>query len=293
MRQLIVVAAVFAASAFHISWAGTAVIEAGSGKDSARMNLEYRPGLLRMQPQSSEDGTMIVRDGKIYTVAGGMVMELGAMMSQLGGSMMNNTPGSGPDDVGRFVSLTRTGRGETVAGISGEVFEVKYEDGDGKLTTEQMVLSKDPRAREMREAMELMSSQMRAAVNRPETAEEKRLAEAYRDFGVLRYGDDFRVVSLSDQTPAASRFELPAEPTQMPNLGGLLGGGGAANANANAEAGASGGGGLGQAFGGLFGNKAERQQQRVEQRVEGEADQATDEAVDGLMDKAMDKLFGR
>lgn len=272
--------------------AGTAVIEAGSGSDTTRMSLEFRSGLLRMQPQSSEDGTIIVRDGKVYTVASGMVMELGSMMNQLGGAMMNSAPGAGPDDVGRFVSLTSTGRSETVAGIKGEVFEVKYEDGDGKLTTEQMVLTRDARAREMREAMEAMSLHMRAAVQRPETAEEKKLAAAFSEYGVLRYGSDFRVVSLTDQNPPLSRFELPAEPTQMPNLGELLGGGAAVEANANAEAGGS-GGGLGQAFGGLFGNKAERQQQRVEQRVEGETDQATDEAVDGLMDKAMDKLFGR
>lgn len=279
--------------------AGTAVIEAGDDKESTRVTLEYRPGLLRMQPQENkEEGTMIVRDGKMYSIAGGMVIEMGSMINQLGKSMpMAQTPGTGPDNVSQFVGIRKTGRSETVAGIKGDVHEIQYKDENGRLVTEEAVLTRDARAREMRQAMELMSQTMRAAVNRPETAAEKKMMAAYADQGVLRYGSNFRVVSLSDETPPASRFELPAKPTQMPNLGELLGGGGAAaganaSANADVEAGSS-GGGISGVLGGLFGNKAERQQGRVEQRVEIETDQATDEAVDGVLDKAMDKLFGR
>ena len=274
--------------------AGSAVIEGGSGKDTVRMSLEYRSGgLLRMQPEGQgQDGTMIMRDGKLYTVSNGMVIEMGSMMRQLGGAMAQSTPGSGPDDLNRFVSLKGTGKSETVAGVKGEVYELKYEDENGKLVTEEMVLSKDARAVEMRKAMEQMGQNMRVAMNRPETDGERKLMAAYGNFGVLRYGTDFRVVSLSDKNPAMSRFELPAEPTQMPNLGNLLGGGAGVEANANAEAGASSGGAFG-ALGGLFGKQTERQQQRVEQRVEGETNQATDEAVDSVLDKAMDKLFGR
>lgn len=296
MNIRIVATALVLCAAHSTATAGTAVIEAGDGTDGTRMTLEYRPGLLRMQPQENkEEGTMIMRDGKMYSIAGGMVIEMGSMMKQLGKSMpMAQAPGTGPDDVSRFVGIKKTGRSETVAGIKGEVHEVQYEDEKGRLVTEEAVLTGDSRAREMRQAMELMSQTMRAAVNRPETAAEKKMMAAYADQGVLRYGNSFRVVSLSDDTPPASRFELPAKPTQMPNLGELLGGGaaGGANANANVEAGSS-GGGISGALGGLFGNKAERQQGRVEQRVESEADQATDEAVDGVLDKAMDKLFGR
>lgn len=270
-----------------LATAGTAVIEGGSGTDTSRMALEYRPGLLRMQPQSGEDGTAIVRDGKIYSIAGGMVIEISAVMGQLGQAMMQGT-GTGPDKVGRFISLKNTGRTETVAGIKGEIHDIQYEDEDGQLVTEQMVLTRDKRAREMREALEMMATTLRTALQHPETAEEKKLAAAFSSYGMLRYGNDFRVISLTDDTPAASRFELPAAPTQLPDFGSLLGG---ASAGASAEAGS--GGGVGEALGKLFGNQAERQQQRVEQRVENETDRTTDQAVDNMLDKAMDKLFGR
>lgn len=36
--------------------------------------------------------------------------------------------------------------------------------------------------------------------------------------GVLRFGDEFRVVSLSAETPAAARFDLPAGALQIPTL---------------------------------------------------------------------------
>lgn len=269
--------------------AGTAVIEAGSGKDVHRVDLEYRPGLLRMQPQGAEEGTMIARDGKVYTVGQGMVIEISSVMGMMG-EQLANTASNGPDDVRRFVGFNNTGRRETVAGIGGEVYVLQYEDGNGKVVSEEMVVSKDAKARELSEAMEGMTTSMRAAMKKAETAEERKLSAALKGYGVLRFGQDFRVVSLSDKTPAASRFELPAAPTQMPDLGGMFGAG--AGASAEASAGSEGGGGIGKALGGLFGGKAERQQQRVEQRVEGEADQATDEAVDSLMDKAMGKIFG-
>lgn len=267
--------------------AGTAVIEAGSGKDVHRVDLEYRPGLLRMQPQGAEEGTMIARDGKVYTVGQGMVIEISSAMGMMA-DQLSNTTSTGPDDVRRFVGFNNTGRRETVAGVGGEVYVLQYEDGNGKLVSEEMVVSKEAKARELSEAMEGMTTSMRAAMKKAETAEERKLAAALKGYGVLRFGQDFRVVSLSDKTPPASRFELPAAPTQLPDLGGMLG----AGASAEASAGSESGGGIGKALGGLFGNKAERQQQRVEQRVEGEADQVTDEAVDSLLDKAMGKIFG-
>jgi hypothetical protein len=107
--------------------------------------------------------------------------------------------------------------------------------------------------------------------------------------GILRFGNEYRLVSISSDTPSASRFNLPAEPQQMPDLGNLLSG-----ANAGASGSASGSANTGSnPLGGLFGQKAERQQQRVEQRADQEVDQATDTAVDKALDKAFDKLFGR
>ena len=43
------------------------------------------------------------------------------------------------------------------------------------------------------------------------------------DMGVLRYGKDMTVTAISDRKVDEARFVLPAEPTDLSSLGGLMG----------------------------------------------------------------------
>ncbi|WP_148044758.1 hypothetical protein [Stagnimonas aquatica] len=270
--------------------AGSAQIESGLGSDRARAGLEFDGARLRMQASTGAaagQGYLIFRDGKAYTV-GDMdgqpfVMEMGAMMKMAGQMAAQGAPRDGLDDVAAYHGLSATGRSETVAGLRGEVYRLDYTTRSGDRQSKEMVLTANTTAREMTEALSAFGTAMQAAAGivEPEGSLQLQAEFQRRGLGLLRVGDEFRVLSLSTSKPAAARFELPAEPMQMPaglsGLGALGGAGGAASGNP---------------LGGVFGQKVERQQDRVQGRAEAEVDSATDRAVDKVLDKAFGKLFG-
>jgi hypothetical protein len=275
------------------AWAGgKAVVEAGEGSDKQQVTYEFDGALLRMDVPQQQGNYMIMRDGKIYSVTEQngqpMVIDMAGMGKMLGG-MAQQSMASVNQDVDQFVSLGDTGRTETIAGINGKVHVLTYVD-DGEQKTEEIVLSNDKNLRDMSDSMMLMSETMARAFGVELPDGSKRMTTELKGKGVLRFGNQYRLVSLSGSTPSASRFKLPAEPQQMPDLGNLFSGGAAANVDAGASGSANTGGS--NPLGDLFGQKAERQQQRVEGRADQEVDQATDKAVDKVLDKAFEKLFG-
>jgi ribosomal protein L24E len=254
--------------------AGSATI---SGNDGSSVRMEYAGNMLSMDVAGQGEGRMVLRDGKMYVITDGMVLDAGSMMGIVG----QQAPDLGADDVDQFKSLSATGRSETVAGVKGEIHMLEYVDGRGQSQRKEIVLSSDARAVALAKAMMNMATTMAELTDSPKAAGNAELEAAMKGKGFLRVDNDFKVVSFGE-APPASRFELPSEPQQMPNLQGLMGGG------ANADAQQDGGGFMG----GLFGDKAKRQQERVEQRTDAEVDEATDSMVDKAMDKAFGKLFG-
>jgi hypothetical protein len=277
------------------AWAGgKAVIEAGSGSDRTQSTIEFDGARMRMDVAGQSEAYMIMRDGKIYSVSSQdgqpFVIDMAGMGKMLGG-MAQQSMANVDQNVNEFISLTDAGRNETIAGINGRVHVLTYVDDNGQRKSEEIVLAKDKRLREMSESLDLMGKTMAQifGVKVPDGSYRMNQEIMGKGNGILRFGNEYRLVSISGDTPSASRFNLPAEPQQMPDLGSLLSG-----ANAGASGSASGSANTGaNPLGGLFGQKAERQQQRVEQRADQEVDQATDSAVDKALDKAFDKLFGR
>lgn len=287
-------------------WAGgTATLETTSDGKSYQSTVEFDgKGALRMDGGAQQEGYLLVRDNKAYSVVVNegtpMVIDLASTMKMLGGlakqgSSQGATAGN---EVARFVSLEKTGASETVAGISGSVYNLTFVDDEGQQRTESLVLSKDARARELTQALTVMGRQMARAAGVPEP---EGTAKMYAEIdgskqGVLRYGSDFRVASFGGE-PASSRFALPAQPQQMPNLSDLLGGaaggsasaGTSANLEASADSGSSGGS---NPLSDLFGQKTQRQADRVEDKTDQKVDETTDRAVDKVLDKALGKLFG-
>lgn len=275
---------------------GTAEFEAGEGSDRGRMTMEFNDGLLRMTPQvKSGEGEhyVIFRDGKLYSVSitgeQTMVIETSAMMKMMGGMMAQQAQiDTGLDDIAQYHGLNATGRSETHAGITGEVYTVDYTTRAGKREQTEMVLARNDTLVEMSEAMTAFSEVMATAMgqSRDETPGAKALAEEFkqRKLGILRVQDDLRLTRLDASNPKAARFKLPAEPMAMPvmpaGMEGLFGGGAAAGADGNNVT-------------EVVDEKVERQKDRVKQRTENEADQATDKVVDKALNKAFDKLFGR
>lgn len=239
-----------------------------------RMRFEYQDERLRINPEGQE-GYMIVREGRTYVVQDSdgeiMVLDLSQAMSMFGGMAKAATPET--IDV-KVESLEATGRKETVAGIQGEVWRLRYIDENGQHQETDMVLSGDDRALGFRDAVFLMAESMADSLGMDlEDTDKLQQQLASRDLGVLRYGQDMRITSLENTRVDDTRFVLPAEPTDLSGLGKLFGGG-----QGNGE-----GGGLGGLFGGS--------QPADENTEDAQGGNAVDNAAKEI-GKAFGKLFG-
>ena len=279
------------------AWAGgKVVLDVGTDGTSERnsMEFEFDGNRMRMNIPSTSDTSayMLLRDGQAFTVInqGGqpMVMDMSTVGQMLGG-MMDQSVNVGSEVNGLF-SLEDTGRSETVAGIAGRVFMASYTDADGRSQTDEIVIGNHPQLREFSQTMSewartIASSFGNDAAN---MSHDESMALVYgKGDGILRFGDSYRVASVSDVSIVSSRFELPANSQQMPNLGGLISGQG------GQEPAAEQGGGLGGMFGGMLGRQAERQAERQQNKAENRTEREVDGAVDRAFNRALDGLFGR
>lgn len=269
------------------AWAGG---QATISSEGVQTFLEYDDaGSLRMGAQG-EDGYMLIRDGRMYTVMdqGGeiMVMEIGAAMAAMGNMIQQQ----GLIDTGfeSFESLTDTGRTETVAGIEGRVHELTLVENNGQRSTETIVLSSDNRVREMTAAMMAMADLMLRTMGSDEAEGLARMKEEIvgTGRGILRQGNEFVVTSIDGNPPAASRLELPAEPMEIPDMSSFFGGGmpGAAQQPGGSAASSA-------ALPAAVSDQFQRQRQRVESRTEQEVEESSDSAVDRAVNRVFNSIF--
>lgn len=293
-KTALLVTAIALTTALPAAHAGKATIASGEGNT---MEFEYSgDSLLRLNTQD-QDGYMVVRDNTLYVVSysNGQPMVMNASSMMKGFSAM--TPQTIPSaSRGEFVSLKGTGQKEKVAGINGEVYELTYLE-DGVEKTMEMVLSRDKRAREFRDAMFIMARASGSAIDDKslKEGEELKARMTAMNMGVLRVGQDMTVTRISGDKVAAARFELPAEPMDMQGLGDMMNaamGGGASAAPQSESEDKAESGGLFSTMMGALGGKAERQSDRAAGAVDNEVDEQTDEAVDKSLGKAFKKLFG-
>ena len=213
---------------FLVLFASFNVLAATGGQvtmmdEGERVQLEFLgKDLLRINDNSGQ-GYMIMRDAKLYTVmqeAGQtMVFDLSAMAAMTGGNM--EEPSAWGDEVREVLDISSAGRQETVAGIVGEVFTMRYVDSRGRTQSSTMVLTKNETVVAMTQTMLEMTKLLIKASN---TKVDKSITEMEqhilgKGYGVLKQGDDFQLTHITDEAPAASRFELPAKPMQIPGMG--------------------------------------------------------------------------
>jgi hypothetical protein len=117
------------------------------------------------------------------------------------------------------LKYSKTGKSETVAGYKGEVYTLTWRDNKGT-HTEDAVLSSHKDVREFFGAWMHLAKSLASSVG-----QEIALDKTVWDFleregkGVLRLGEEFRVLSIEARKVDANRFVLPAEPMQMPKMG--------------------------------------------------------------------------
>ncbi|OZB37070.1 MAG: hypothetical protein B7X35_03475 [Halothiobacillus sp. 14-56-357] len=105
------------------------------------------------------------------------------------------------------------GHQETIAGIRGEQYRVVWVDQQGKSHTDVVVLSHAPVVVELTRALQNMA----VAANKGRDA---RMIEFVRKgWGVLRYGQAYRLESISEKSPESGLLALP---TQSIDVQGIL-----------------------------------------------------------------------
>lgn len=243
--------------------------------EGEQIHVEFQaPNLLRVA-DSSGQGYMLMRDGKLYTVVNDagqvMVLDVAAAMSAYGDAFQDEGVLDG--EIREVKDFSPTGNRHQIAGIEGEEFKMTFVDGNGDTQTDTMVLSRDARVvaltRTMHEMSKLLLSINGGELPASVTEMEKRILD--QNWGVLKQGNDFEIKMISSDTPAMNRFELPAKPMSLPTAGQ-----GSDESNAMAQ---------------FLAQKSERQKQRQENKAERAMDQATDKAVDKVVDKVLGKFF--
>ena len=213
---------------------GTASIVAGDNlsdpaAQSVRSRIEFDTAKhVRVQADRGVDGYLVVRDNAAYAVANlngqTMVFDYAQTMAQFGGMARSLAPRSLVTD-GRFVNLTGPGRIETIAGFTGRVWLLTTVNKAGRERQDELVLTSDPRVRELTDAMLATGRIVARAFPELDAEANEQLAKELRNrgTGLLRVGNSFLLERLDPATPAATRFALPREPMVLPDLGGLFG----------------------------------------------------------------------
>lgn len=202
-----------------IAWAAGTAVLTGDGSDTGELVVMWLDnGAMRVNPDASNPSNyMLLKDNNIYSVgiADGevMVMEMGGMLKALGSTAMS----MGGDNISIPVgveSVKDTGKTETIAGIEGTVYTLTTIDANGKTETDEAVLTDDKLVTEL--TMTYLNSMLPIFdQNSPEKFID---ALPNNRRGLLRYGGDFRLVSITDDAPDAKDFELPAPPTDFTQM---------------------------------------------------------------------------
>ncbi len=218
MKMYRILGAVLLLSAPSVFAAGVATLATGSGQNSETMVLEYDDqGHARMNMPKSQEGAgyMLNRDGKVWMV---MNMQGQVMVMDMARMAAMAAP-SGDDAMQQeFISAKPTGEKERVAGFEGSVYEMKWKDRKG-IQSAKVVLSKDPVVVEYSNAwMQFAEKMAKSMGQKTENSIGRYLKK--EGLGMLKMGDDFKVVSIQPGKVNAQDFVLPKATMQMPMFGG-------------------------------------------------------------------------
>ena len=261
--------------------------------DGSTMKFEYQGDKLRIDTGQGEASYMVLRDDHIYVVTNSdgnlMVIDANQAMGMFGSMAGAATPSSVASEV---VSLEATGRKESHAGITGEVYNMVFVTEDGKQQQTDLVLAKDARAREFSKALSGMAMSLSKSAGKDfaRAANDMESRLLAMDMGVLRYGKDMTISAISDEAVDQSRFELPAEPTDLSSIGSLM--------NQSRQSGASdqtqkSGGVVSSFLGALSKGSSDKDNSNESDKEQEEGQESEEKSEGNPLGKAFGKLFGK
>lgn len=205
--MLFAVAALLAAPAFADL---TAVYALAGGE---QLRVEYRDAANFRIGTDAENYQLMV-DGHLYAVAQGQVIDVQKVSRQIravgADTFLAGLLGDATSDVPTDVTVRPLGRRETIAGYTGEVYEAVARTSNGEQRAE-VVVADDADLKAVQDALMKVAKDAVAAVGAESSAYARPLqqVEQLRLGGVLRYGEDLRLVSLQRAPIAAGRIALP------------------------------------------------------------------------------------
>lgn len=193
------------------------------------VQLEFAdPQHLRLSSQAYPQAYLLMLGENSYNVMQfgnfPLVIDTDDMIAQMGQGQMPPTPAP-TDDIRELMALTPTGEKETVAGIAGERYKLRYVDGAKQQREEVVVASRDALLHDLSLSLYQLGTRMAKSAGIQPPAGSERLARELdgKGLGLLRFGDRLRVLKVDRTAPAAARFELPAPPGEgsLPSLPGF------------------------------------------------------------------------
>lgn len=204
---------IFAAAALLAvpAWADITAVYAMSGGDPLRV--EYRdPANFRIGTDAQNYQLML--DGRLYAIAEGRVIDVDKVSRQIravgADTFLAGLLGDATSDVPTDVSVRPLGRQETVAGYKGDVYEALARTSNGEQRAE-LVVTDNADLKAVQDALMKVAKDAVAAIGADSSPYAKPLeqVEQQRLGGLLRYGEDLRLVSLDRAPIAAGRLQLP------------------------------------------------------------------------------------
>ncbi len=181
--------------------------------DGSTFSISVRD-LQHVRMDTAPDAYSLLSGEKLYMVSRDEDGQWSAMdMDQMAGMM--GMIGGGTQDSSSYDSkYVNTGRTERIAGYTGKVYEVEVTENGKLVSRDEVVLSSHGDIERVSKGWMAIVKQM-SSIMSLDMAEVIDESESHGYGGVLRYGDDMILQSVSKTSLSASYFALPAGTQQV------------------------------------------------------------------------------
>lgn len=186
-------------------------VYAMAGGDQLRV--EYRDAA-NFRVGTDAQNYQLMLDGRLYAVAQGQVIDVGRMARQIkavgADTFLASVLGEATSDVPTDVSMRPLGRQETVAGYTGDVYEAVARTSNGEQHAD-VVVTRNPDLTAVQDALLKAAKQTVSAVGAESSVYARPLEQVERQRlgGLLRYGQELKLLSLDRRPIANGRIAMP------------------------------------------------------------------------------------
>lgn len=160
--------------------------------------------------------TLVVRDGRAYALVGDSEQPVTAAAQA--DALGLTRPNTGDEQIVNLVSIKATGRQESRAGFNGDIYDITFFDRSGRRRIEQIVVSSDPRARELTDLWRSVNDAL-LSNSIPQAGDLQKQLQA-NGLGLLRFSHRYQVDRLDEavRLPSVTAY-APAPGAPVAPLG--------------------------------------------------------------------------